>query len=131
MTKIKISRKFEGGQSLVLLLIFVVMAIAIATAATFIIAANSLAATNVSLGIATKNMAETGAETALVQLLRDPTYSGGTFSVDTGTVTATVSGTTNITIDSTAVNGIFTKRVEVKATYSNNVLTPVSWKDLN
>ena len=121
----------QSGQTLVLLLVFVMVTIAITTSAIFIIATNSLSATSVSQGLTTKGMAETGAEKALLQLLRNPNYKGETFSLDTGTVTATVSGTTSLIIDSTAVNGNYTKRVEVRATYSNNVLTPTSWKDLN
>lgn len=121
----------EAGQTLVLLLVFMMVAIAITTAATFIIATNSLSATAVSQGLATKQMAEAGAEKALLALVRDPNFKGETFSLDTGSVTATVSGTTTLTINSTAVNGDYVKRVEVKATYSNNVLTLVSWKDVN
>ena len=123
--------KYQDGQTLVLLLVFIMVTIAITTAATFIIATNSLSATAVSQGLATREMAEAGAEKALIGLIRDPNYKGEIFSLDTGTVTASVSGTTTLTIDSTAVNGDYTKRVEVKATYSNNVLTPVSWKDVN
>lgn len=123
--------KYQKGQTLVLLLIFVMMAIAITTAATFIIATNSTSVTNISLGLATKQMAETGAEKALLALLRDPTYKGETFTIDSGTVYATVSGTTTLTIDSTATDGSFTKGVEVVAIYSNNVLSVTSWKDIN
>jgi hypothetical protein len=125
------NHKSREGQTLVLLLVFMMVAIAISTAAAFIIATNSLSITNISQGLATQSMAEAGAEKALLQLLRDPNYKGETFSLDTGIVTATVSGTTTLTIDSTATNSGYLKRVEVKATYSNNVLTPVSWKDLN
>jgi hypothetical protein len=107
------------------------VAIAITTAAAFIIATNSISVTFISQGLATKQMAETGAEKALLSLLRDPSYKGETFNLDTGTVTATVSGTTTLTIDVAATNGDYVKRVEVKATYSNNVLTPSSWKDIN
>jgi hypothetical protein len=124
-------KNLQSGQTLVLLLVFVMVAIAITTAATFIIATNSLSATDVSQGLATRELAEAGAEKALISLLRDPNYRGETFVLDTGTVTASVSGTTTLTIVSSAVNGNYIKRVEVKATYSNNVLTPVSWKDLN
>lgn len=116
---------------MVLLLVFVMVAIAITTAATFIIATNSISATNVSQGLATRQMAETGVEKVLLSLLRDPNYKGETFSLDAGTVTATVSGTTALSIDVIAVNGDYVKRVEVMATYSNNVLTLESWKDIN
>jgi len=123
--------KYQEGQTLVLLMVFIMVTIAITTAATFIIATNSLSTTNVSEGLVTRQMAEAGVEKELLALVRDPIYKGETFSLDTGTVTATVSGTTTLTIDSTAINGNFVKRVEVKATYSNNVLMPVSWKDMN
>lgn len=123
--------KYQKGQTLVLLLVFVMVTIAITTAATFIIATNSKSATTVTLGLTTRQMAEAGVEKALLAILRDPTYKGETFNLDSGTVTASVSGTTTLTIYSTAVNGDYIKRVEVRATYSNNVLTPVSWKDLN
>lgn len=123
--------KYQKGQTLVLLLVFVMVTIAITTAATFITATNSISATNVSQGLATREMAEAGVEKALLGLIRDPNYKGETFVLDLGTVTATVSGTTALTINSTAVNGDYVKRVEVRATYSNNVLTPVSWKDVN
>lgn len=122
--------KYQDGQTLVLLLVFVMMAIAITAAATVIIAVNSASTTNISLGIATKQMAETGAEKAILSVLRDPSYTGETFNLDTGTVFATVSGITILTIDSTAVNGEFTKEVEVIVNYGNNVLTPVSWKEI-
>lgn len=123
--------KYQDGQTLVLLLVFIMVTIAITTAATFIIATNSLSATAVSQGLATREMAEAGVEKALLEFIRDPNYKGETFILDLGTVTATVSGTTALTINSTAVNGDYIKRVEVKAIYSNNVLTPVSWKDIN
>ena len=128
MTK---NTKYQKGQTLVLLLVFTMVAIAITTAATFIIATNSKSATNITLGIATRQMAEAGIEKALIEIIRNPTYKGEIFNLDSGTVTASVSGTTNLTIISTAVNGDYTKKVEVKATYSDNVLTPVSWKDIN
>lgn len=128
---IKNNHTYQDGQTLVLLLVFVMIAIAITTAATFIIATNSKSATNVTLGLATRQMAEAGVENALLSLVRDPNFKGETFSLDTGEITSSVSGTTTLTVISTATNGDYVKRVEVKATYSNNVLTPVSWKDLN
>lgn len=119
------------GQSLVLLLVFVMVAIAITTSATIIISTNSLSTNVVFQGVATRQMAEAGAEKALLQLIRDPNFKGETFDLDTGTVNSTVSGTSTLTINSSATNGDFVKSIEVIATYSDNVLTPISWRDLN
>lgn len=128
MTK---SNKYQKGSSLVLLLVFVMVAIAITTSATFIIAANSLSVTSVSEGLITKQMAESGIEKALLNFVRDPSYTGETFTIDTGTVIVAISGTTTLTIDAVATNGNYTKRVEVIAAYSNNIVTLISWKEKN
>jgi uncharacterized protein YjdB len=131
---IKINRKeikYQKGQTLILLLVFIVVAIAITTAAVVAISTNSESTTNTSMGVITKQMAESGIEQALLKYLRNPSYTGETFTLDTGSVTVTVSGNGNITIDSVAVNGNFTKKVEVSAIYSNNILTVGSWKDIN
>lgn len=130
--KWKIDR--DGGQALIMLLFFVLVGVAITTAATFIIASNSEAVTTLSEGIIAKEMADSGAETAMIGILRNSdTYSGETINnLNGGSVVVTVTGATSKTIDSVATNGNFVKKVEVTVTYSNNVLeTPSSWKEIN
>lgn len=129
MKKTKKRAETQAGQSLILLLVFVVMAIAITTAAAIIVGINSASATNYTIGFAVKQMAESGAEKALLALLRDPNYSGETFSIDSGIVTATVSGSPVLTIDSTAQYLGFSKRIQVLATYTDSVLEVLSWKE--
>lgn len=117
---------------MVTLLIFIVMALAIAVAASFIIASNSIAATNVQEGIIARQMADSGIETAYLKIIRGAsTYTGETITVDGGPVVITVTGGVTKTIDSVATNGNFIKKVESVVTYSNNVLTQVSWKEIN
>lgn len=125
---------FAGGQALVALLIFVMMGLAIAVSASFIVASNSLAATDVQEGNIARQMADSGIETALLGILRNgdsyvpvpiTNLNGGTVAI-----TVTTNGSTK-TIDSTATNGNYIKKVEVVVTYSNNVLTEVSWKEKN
>lgn len=127
----ELKQKNENGQSLILLLVFIVMAIAITTAATIIVGINSSSATNATIGISTKRLAESGAEKSLLALLRNPSYTGETFSLDGANITTVVTGTSPLTIDSTAVNGSVSKKVEVTATYTNNVLNIVSWKEIS
>ncbi len=123
----------QGGQTLIVLLIFVLVAVSVTTASIFIVTANSLASSDSSRGITTKQMADSGIETAYLKILRDPTYSGETISdLEGGSVTITVSwvGSTG-TIVSTAINGSFTRTVESVVTTSQNVLNQVSWKEIN
>ncbi|HET7099399.1 MAG TPA: hypothetical protein VFI61_04170 [Patescibacteria group bacterium] len=131
MTKIS---NLNSGQALVMLLFFVLVGIIIATSATFIIASNSQAATTMSEGVIAKEMADSGIETAMLGILRNnDSYTGETISpLNGGTVVITVTGTGTKTIDSTATNGNFVKKVEVIVSYSNNILgVPTSWKEID
>ncbi|HKB88058.1 MAG TPA: hypothetical protein VKC53_00245 [Patescibacteria group bacterium] len=126
--------KHQEGQALIMLLFFIVVAVIITTAAIFAISSNSDAATALSEGIIAKEMADSGIETAMLGILRgNNNYTGETInSLNGGSVVITVAGTTTKTIDSTATNGNFIKKVEVVVSYSNNVLeTPTSWKEVN
>jgi len=126
----------EAGQTLVALLFFVMVGMIVTTAAVIILSTNSLAAQKLSQGEVVRQMAETGAENALLQLLRNKNYTGETLTNIGGVTGDNVS----ITIDtdpvtgqkaifSTATSGNFTRKVEVIYT-ANDVLTPVSWKEI-
>lgn len=124
---------YQSGQALVSLLIFIVMALAIATAATFIIATNSLSATNVAEGTIARQMADSGIETAYLKILRTGNaYTGETINdLNGGTIEVSVSWNGSLaTIDSTATNGKYTKKVESTVTYDDNGLTEGYWKEI-
>lgn len=129
----KTIKKHNQGQALVALLIFIMMGLAIAVAASFIIASNSLAATSLQEGLLTRQMADSGIETAYLQILRNnSSYTGETLNLMGGTVVITVTwnGVTG-TIGSLATNGDYVKHVESIVTYENNELRQVSWKETN
>lgn len=123
----------ESGQALVTLLIFLMMALAIGTAASFIIAANSQATTNIQEGLIGRQMADSGVEIAYLKILRNNyTYTGETINVGSGSVVVAVTWNgTRAAIESTATNGNFVKKVESIVTYDNNGLTQISWKEIN
>lgn len=128
--------KNEKGQTLVALLFFVMVGMIVTTAAVMILSTNSLAAQKLSQGEVARQLAETGAENALIQLLRDKNYHGETLQniggVTGDNVLITI-GTDPMTgqkaIFSTATSGNFTRKVEVIYT-ANDVLTPLSWKEI-
>lgn len=121
----------ESGQALVALLIFVLMGMAIATSATFIVIGNSKAAADFQQGIIARQMADSGIETAYLGLLRDPTgYQGETVDLNGGTIVIGVARSgSNITINSLATSENYVKEVETVLTYGNNVLTLLLWKE--
>ena len=120
----------QSGQTLVVLLFFIMVGITITVAAMIILSANSLAAAKIQQGEIARQEAEAGAENAYVKLLRDPGYTGETLQIGEDSVVISVSGSTTKTIDSTATSEGFVRKVEITASYVNNVLTPISWGEV-
>ena len=123
--------KVEAGQALVTLLVFTIVAITITSAAVVIILTNSVGTSKFEQGTNTYYSAESGAENALLRLLRDPNYTGETLPVGNASVIISVANTgSTYTITSGATLGNFIRRVEVTATFVNNILTVTSWKEV-
>lgn len=122
---------YESGQTIIALLIFMMLAILITTTAVMITVINSQTNTGYSSGELALQAAETGAENAMLQLERDPTYTGETMTINNATTaTISVSGTTTRTITSlgtVAGIGTYKRTVVVTASYSNNTFTVTNW----
>lgn len=119
----------KKGQTLVILLVFMAMAITITTAAVVVIIVNSQTGSKWEQGESALVIAESGAENALIRLLRDPSYTGETLTVGAGTATIVVTGV-NPTVDVTGTVGNFSRRVRVMGSYSGGVLTVSSWREV-
>jgi protein-S-isoprenylcysteine O-methyltransferase Ste14 len=126
------NKKTQKGQTLIVLLVFMVVAITITTAAAFIVATNSRAVGTFESGLVVSQAAEAGAERGLISLIRNPFYTGETLNVDDIGVTVNVVGTDPYVVTSEAVWEGFVKRVEVQAVYSEEgILGVIDWKELN
>lgn len=124
----KINKKNQKGQSLIVLLFFVTISTAIITAIVFMVFNSVVSSSNVETGTLSYYAAEAGAENALLRLLRDTTYTGETMAVGDATVVIQVSGGV---ITSTATYLGSVRKIEVQTVYNNNVLTISSWKEIN
>lgn len=119
------------GQSLVTIMIFVIVAIIISTAAIVITVTNSLSSSAFDLGTQAYYASESGLENGLIRLLRDKTYLGETMSIGNNTATIAVSGTDpSYKIISTGRAGNFLRKIQVTLTYTNSVMTITSWKEI-
>ncbi|HWT55733.1 MAG TPA: hypothetical protein VN031_01725 [Candidatus Microsaccharimonas sp.] len=121
----------QHGQTIIALLIFMLLAILITTTAVTITVINTQGNNIGSFGELAHQAAETGAENALLQLERDPTYTGETMTINSNTTaTISVSGTSTRTITSVgtvAGIGTYKRTIVVTATYSNYVFSVTNW----
>lgn len=124
----------QSGQTLIALLFFIMVGIIVTSASILALSVNAQAAQKLSQGEVVRQLAETGGENALLQLLRDNNYTGETMTdvggVTGDSVTIAVTGTTVKTISSVASSGDFTRKIEITVSLVNNVLTVTSWKEV-
>ena len=122
------------GQAMITLLFFTIIGVTVTSAAVVMILVNSLAGTKQQQGEVAYEIAQSGAENGLIRLLRDPIYTGETLTVGNGTATITVTGSGTsgdpYVILSKGQNGIFIRKVEIQATYENNLLSVTSRKEV-
>jgi len=126
----------QQGQTLVILLFFLVLSITITTAAVFMNYANAQSTTKIVQGNDAYVIAESGMENALLQLLRNPSYTGETMTSNGGTAVTTVTGVGTqasqfvITATGTSANN-FIRTVQTDAYFdSTNTFVVSSEKQL-
>lgn len=126
----KILTTNQRGQTLIILLIYMVIAIIVTTASIALVINSSRGTDKVYQGANSLDIAESGAETAMIKLLRDPNYIGETVTVGNGQAVITVNGTNPKIIVSKGTLNNFTRTIQVIVDTSNNVLTATSWKEI-
>jgi hypothetical protein len=122
--------KKQKGQTLVILLTYMVIAVIVTTASIALIINSATGTDRVYQGSNSLDVAESGAETAMIKLLRDPNYAGETLVIDGGEAVITVSGTNPKTVLSEGTVNNFTRTIQVIVDMSNNTLTATSWKEI-
>jgi hypothetical protein len=122
--------KNQKGQALVVLLFFMIIAITLSTTAIAVVASNSLSVTRTEESTHALEIAEAGAQNALIRLIRNPNYTGETLTVNGGSATVVVTGASTKTILSTGVNGSFMRKIQVFASFSGGILSVTSWQEV-
>lgn len=120
----------QRGQALVTLLVFMVVGVIITSAATIIILVNALSSGRIQRGEEAYYASETGIENGILRLLRNPTYTGETLTVNGGTVVIQVAQGDPVTLTSTATLNNIVRKIQVQMIYNNNMLTVSSWKEI-
>jgi hypothetical protein len=118
------------GQALVTLLIFMVIAVTVTAAAVSLVIINSVSTSKTQQAALVYSVAESGAENAVLRLLRNPFYTGETLAIGDGTAVITVTGTNPKIITSTGTIGTFKRTIEIQVSLTNNIMTIQSWKEI-
>ncbi len=120
----------QKGQTLIVLLTYMIIAIVVTTASIALVINSSKGTDKIYQGANSLDIAESGAETAMIKLLRDPNYTGETLTVGSGQAVITITGTNPKTILSKGTLNNFTRTIQVIVDTSNNTLTATSWKEI-
>ncbi|MCX6726465.1 MAG: hypothetical protein NTY75_01465 [Candidatus Shapirobacteria bacterium] len=120
----------NSGFASVALIIFTVIATTVIATATYVMVNSSLANAQAEQSSIALNIAESGAENALVRFARDVGYTGEDLPLAGGTAYVTLPNST--TIQSRGVYGNFTRTIQIKTTdyITTNNLSINSWQEI-
>lgn len=121
----------QRAQTLVVLLIFILVAITIATTSVSVIISNAQSTRGAGQSMEAYYAAEAGIENASLQLLRNPEYTGETLQINS-MVTAEIVAThsAQYVVTSTGRSGSFTRVLQATFNYTDNILSIISWQEL-
>lgn len=116
---------------MITMLYIMVVGMLVTTGAAYALIGNTQSTTTYELGTLAHSVAESGLENALLRLIRDPSYTGETFVINSGqTATVTVSTASGVVITSSGSVGDVVRQVEAQIHYNEGILTIDSWKEL-
>lgn len=125
------SRTAYQGNILVVVLVLMVVGMTIVTMSFALLITTTQSLGGVMESDRMRGAVEGGVENAILNILRNPSYAGGTLVVDGLTVTTTVTSGTQTTILATATNGTYRQRYRVVLERVSGVLTIVSWQQID
>ena len=121
----------QKGQAMITVLFVAVIGIVVTTGALYAHVNNTVSSSLGELSILAHSAAESGVENALLRLIRDPTYTGETLTLEGGrSAIVTVTGSSQKTITSNGKAGSVTQRVGAVVHYTGGILVIDSWGDI-
>lgn len=120
----------DSGQALVTLLVVVIIVMGITTAAIIMLYVSVLGGSKYQQGTIVYTIAESGLENGILQLLRDPSYTGETMLVGSASAVIVVNGSNPWTITSMSDNGSSYRKIEATVEFSNGAYTFTNWREL-
>lgn len=123
-------KNHTSGYIAVVLLVFVVVSVIMATAAVNVSIANLSAVSDYEQGTQAMAVAQSGAENGLLRLIRDPSYTGETLTVDQGTAEISVTGTNPQTMVVVGNLGTKKRTLRLSIDRTDGVVNVTSWQEV-
>lgn len=121
----------QRGSMMVLLMIIVVVGTIIAATSVLLVVDATVMTTVQSSGSTARDIAESGAENAILMLLRNPSYTGESLALNGGTATISVTGADPVQITSIGEIGAYRRTVYVALTRNQGRWEVVEWYEIN
>lgn len=118
----------RSGTAMIILLLIMSVAMSMVGAAVVTILSATQKTSFAEQGVVGLKIAESGAEEALIRILRDPNYPGGVLTIDEGTATIQVTGSAIKTISVTSEYAAITQRVVVTVNTAGDLLKILAWQ---
>ncbi len=119
----------NNGQALTSLLIIMFVGLSVISASVGLINTNMSSTANLLEANEALVVAESGAEDALIKILRNPSYTGGTLPVNGGLATISIASTNPFTFVSQGVVGQHQRSIRVTINNTGGITTVSSWKE--
>lgn len=123
----------QSGQALVTMLLFVIISVTISTAAMIIILINAKNTSKVEEADMCKAAAESGIEDALLRILRNSSYTVGTYTLtlNGGNINVNVTNSgSSYTITSSGTCNNTVQTIKATASISNNAIANITWQQI-
>lgn len=114
-----------------MLILIIIMLITLTTVAVSLAFSTTQDTTTHTLGERALTIAESGAENAILRLIRDPSYTGDSnFAIGPGAANISVSGTMPYIITSVGTVGNMVRTVQVEVDSVSGQLSVISWQEI-
>lgn len=121
----------KSGEVAIMLVLIVMLLTTLTTAAVAIAISTTRDTTTLSLGENALTIAESGAESAMLSLLRDRSYTGeASLPIGDGSATIIVTGTGPYLVTSTGVIGNLSRTVRATIIVTSSQLLITNWQEI-
>jgi hypothetical protein len=121
----------RSGQALITLIFYVLIVLTVTIAAVILVNIYAISASKLQDGTIAYYIAESGAENAILRIIRNPGYTGeANLAIGDGFATIVITPGNPVIIVSTGTMGKYIRKIRVTAVLVNGIYTIQSWREI-